>query len=132
MARRIESWKGKISLEYRYTAGVAGERFFSELKKGGRLMATRCDDCKVTYLPPRIYCERCLSPLEKWVEVSGPASLYSYTVTHQSGKAFVVGLAKFKGVEGGILAPVAPSKRKLKIGSPVKIVNKRGKLEISL
>jgi uncharacterized OB-fold protein len=132
MGDKVESWKGSISLEYRYTAGVAGERFLSELKKSGRLMATHCDACDVTYLPPRIYCERCLAPLEKWVEVKGPASLYSYTVTHPSGKAFVVGLAKIKGVEGGILAPVAPSRRKLKIGSPVKVITKRGKLELTL
>ena len=43
----------------------------------------------------------------------------------------VVVLADFKGVEGGILAPAAPSRRKPKIGSSVKVVNINGKLELS-
>lgn len=40
MQKKVEGLKGSISLEYRYTAGVAGERFFEEPKRSGRLMAT--------------------------------------------------------------------------------------------
>lgn len=132
MPKKVEGWKGSISLEYRYTAGVAGERFFKELKKSGRLMATRCEACDVTYLPPRIYCERCLGRLDKWVEVKGPAFLYSYTVTHPAGKPEVVGLAKFKGVEGGVLALIANSKERLRIGSTVRVLTKDGRMELSV
>ena len=44
-----------------------------------------------------------------WVEVKGQATLYSYTVVCEGRKAIVLGLARFKGVEGGVLAPVVRS-----------------------
>ncbi len=125
------SWKGAISLEYRYTAGVAGERFLNGLK-AGRLLAAHCDRCGVTYLPPRMYCERCLSGLKRWSEVDRKGYLYSYTVTHPGRRPVVVGLAKFKGIEGGILAPISVAKKKLRIGTAVKISIKGGKVSLSL
>ena len=64
-------WPGEIPIRHVYTAGVAGERFLRELKGRRRFMATRCDRCDYTYLPPRAYCERCFQKLKRWLEV-GP------------------------------------------------------------
>ena len=36
------SWEGEVPIYSVYTLGVAGERFFQELKQNGRLMGTRC------------------------------------------------------------------------------------------
>jgi uncharacterized OB-fold protein len=51
-----------------------------ELKDSGRLFGTRCDACQVTYAPARQYCERCLSPLDEWVEVPLAGTLASFTI----------------------------------------------------
>lgn len=68
----------------RYTAGVAGQRFFNELKEKGTLIGSRCDKCSITYVPARIYCERCFARLENWVDVGLKGTLFSHTVVHRA------------------------------------------------
>ena len=126
-----DGWKGSISLEYRYTAGVAGQKYLDGLKKG-RILATRCASCGVTYLPPRIYCERCLSRLDDWVEVKPEGELYSYTVTRTKDGPRVIGLARFDGVEGGVLAPIRETRKKLELGARARISLADGRAEIVL
>ncbi len=76
------AWKGEIPLQNRYTMGLAGERFFREIKDNARLMATHCPQCDYTYLPPRSYCERCFAELTEWVEVPSRGTVYAYTIVH--------------------------------------------------
>ncbi len=70
----------------RYTAGVAGQRFFEELKEKGKIFGTKCAACSVTYVPARIYCERCFARLEDkdWVDVGTEGTLFSFTVVHET------------------------------------------------
>ncbi|MBM4429237.1 MAG: Zn-ribbon domain-containing OB-fold protein [Chloroflexi bacterium] len=74
------AWCGEIPLQSRYTYGLAGENFFREILENARFMGTRCSKCHFTYVPPTIYCERCLSKLEEWVEVSTEGVVQSFTV----------------------------------------------------
>jgi uncharacterized OB-fold protein len=76
----IRTIEGDIPIQHVYTAGVAGERVLRELKDNGRLFGTRCATCQVTYAPARRYCERCLSPLDEWVEVPLAGTLASFTI----------------------------------------------------
>jgi uncharacterized OB-fold protein len=131
LAGTISGVKGKIALDYRYTAGVAGQRYLTELRKG-KLVGTRCDACAITYLPPRIYCEKCLRRIDRWVEVKGPAKLYSYTVVRIKGRTDVIGLARFAGVEGGILGHLDSGSARLAIGARVKLRIADGEVELSL
>lgn len=70
----------------RYTAGVAGQRFFEELKENGKIFGSKCNSCLITYVPARIYCERCFARLEEkdWVDVGTSGTVYSYTVVHKT------------------------------------------------
>ncbi len=70
----------------RYTAGVAGQRFFEELKENGRLFGSRCEDCNITYVPARIYCERCFNRLadKDWVDVGTEGTIFSFTFVHET------------------------------------------------
>jgi uncharacterized OB-fold protein len=70
----------------RYTAGVAGQRFFTELKENGKIYGSRCESCSVTFVPARIYCERCFARLveENWIDVGTEGTVYSYTIVHQT------------------------------------------------
>ena len=75
----------------RYTAGVAGQRFFEEIKENGKIYGSRCEDCAVTFVPARIYCERCFKRLQEdtdWIDVGTEGEIHSYTVVHKekSGK----------------------------------------------
>ena len=74
---------GEIPVNFAYTLGVAGERFFREIMENGRFMGTRCPQCEYTYLPARLYCERCFAGLDdQWVEVSSRGTVEAFTVAH--------------------------------------------------
>ncbi len=65
-----------------YTAGVAGQRFFEELKENGKIYGSKCEKCGLTYVPARIYCEKCFDHLleKDWVDVGIEGTIYSYTL----------------------------------------------------
>jgi len=114
-----------------YTYGIAGERFFREIKDNGKLMGTRCNKCDLTYLPPRIYCERCFSELEDWVEVSSKGSVYTYTLAYvdldglRLDEPLILALVKFDGIYGGLVHRLGEVKpEEVGIGMPVEIVLK--------
>lgn len=80
-AARLRHWPVSIEATYLYTAGVAGEKFFNELRKTGKILATECAGCAVEYLPPRIYCERCFGDLSAtWHAVRPEGVVESFTV----------------------------------------------------
>jgi hypothetical protein len=75
-------WEGEIPVNYVYTYGLGLEKFFRTLMDEGKFLASRCDGCGITYLPARIFCERCLGGLEETFTVSGTGRVYAYTVVH--------------------------------------------------
>ena len=71
---------GELSVSFRYTPGVGNTAFFEALRDRGEFLGSRCDACGVTYLPARVFCERCLDELEPAVEVGPEGELTSWTV----------------------------------------------------
>ncbi len=65
----IRHWPGDMEADYIYTLGVAGERFFKEIKENVRIMGAKCSCCDVVFVPPRVYCEKCFTRLDKWIDV---------------------------------------------------------------
>ena len=87
--RNIDNRYWNPGVEYfpvknRYTAGVAGQRFFEELNDNGKLYGTKCSKCNVTFVPARLFCERCFARLDEWVDVGLEGILYSFTVVHKT------------------------------------------------
>jgi uncharacterized OB-fold protein len=72
--------EGEIPIQSRYTCGLAGEKFFREIMDNARLLGTYCEKCDYTYVPPTLFCERCLAKLEDWVEVGPEGTVQSFTV----------------------------------------------------
>jgi uncharacterized OB-fold protein len=102
----LTHWRGNIPVDYVYTAGRAGERFFRGLMQG-KLVAAECTTCRVTYLPPRTYCERCFGRLEdNYVEVSPRGQVHAYTVCHKkldgtpSSTPILLGVIKINDTDG--------------------------------
>lgn len=109
----------------RYTAGVAGQRFFEELKAKGKIFGTTCGKCGITFVPARLFCERCFARLEDWIDVGLEGTLYSYTVVHKtkSGedkkKPSIIGAVKI--ADGLLIHHLKGCKEEeLYIGMPVK------------
>jgi hypothetical protein len=49
----------------------------------GRLLLTRCADCRAVIWYPRAICPECWSGTTEWFEASGRGTVYSYTVNHK-------------------------------------------------
>ena len=50
--------------------------------KSHQLVLQRCADCKAYQFPPEVACTACGSPNTAWTQVSGRATLYSWTVAY--------------------------------------------------
>jgi hypothetical protein len=125
------AWLGEMPVESRYTVGLAGERFFREIKDNARFVGTRCEGCSITYVPPRLYCERCFAKLDDWVEVKPTGTVHTYTVLHLAleGSSLeepeILAFVVLDGGDGGLvhrLGEVAPDE--LEIGMRVEAVFK--------
>ena len=79
MARTI---RGGLPVQFRYTPGVGNTAFLEALRDRGVLLGSRCEACSVTYLPARIFCERCMAELEPDTECGPQGDLTSWTVGH--------------------------------------------------
>ena len=78
--RRIE---GVLPVACRYTPGVGNTAFFEALRDRGTFLGARCADCGVTYLPARIFCERCLAGLTPDAQCGPEGTVESWTVAHE-------------------------------------------------
>ena len=107
--RDAVAWEGDIPITSRYTVGIAGERFFREIKDNGKLMATLCTECDMTYVPPRLYCQRCFAELEEWIEVPTTGRVYTFTVIHMDldknplPEPKVIAFIRLDGTDGGLV-----------------------------
>jgi uncharacterized OB-fold protein len=105
----LSSGPEDVKLYGQYTYGIAGERFFREIKDNGRIMGTKCQKCQLIYLPPRIYCERCFGELKDWVEIEGKGRIHSYTAVHidldgnRLDEPVLMALIEFPNVYGGLV-----------------------------
>ena len=79
----LRAWPGDFPVSHLYTMGIAGERFFRELKEGGRFLGTRCAACDHVYLPPSMFCPRCFASLEEWREVGPQGVVRALTTAHR-------------------------------------------------
>jgi uncharacterized OB-fold protein len=76
------SVRGDLPVGFRYTPGVANTAFFEALRDRGVLLGSRCHACEVTYLPARIFCERCFAELAAEAECGPGGVVESYSVGH--------------------------------------------------
>lgn len=60
------------------------ERFW-EATADGSLLLCQCTECMSVFYYPRTRCPKCGDPNGEWVEASGQGTVYSYTVTRQTG-----------------------------------------------
>ncbi|MEM0118571.1 MAG: zinc ribbon domain-containing protein [Conexivisphaerales archaeon] len=96
----LRSWTDKLPLHYIYTAGIAGEKFFSGLKMG-KLIASKCDICGTKYLPPKAYCTKCYRPIEEYHEAKAVGVVRSIAKDTKGQKVYC--FVTFEGYQGGIL-----------------------------
>lgn len=127
--RKLRHQIGHMECDYVYTAGIAGERFYIALRDEGKLLATHCDKCKITFMPPRMYCDKCFAELAKYHEVPSTGVIESYTITYfdMDGaplpEPLVLAFIKIDQTDGGLIHQIGGIKpESLKIGTKVAAV----------
>ena len=100
---------GELSVSFRYTPGVGNTAFFEALRDRGVFLGSRCEICGVTYLPARIFCERCLAELEPNAEYGPEGELISWTIArvdvddHDLERPVAYGLVRLDGADTVLL-----------------------------
>ncbi|MGC9346324.1 MAG: Zn-ribbon domain-containing OB-fold protein, partial [Candidatus Bathyarchaeales archaeon] len=104
---------------------------FKEIKENGRIMGAKCPRCKIVYVPPKMYCEKCFAKLEEWVDVGTKGVVHTFTVAtidvegKRLEKPVIFALIKFEGACGGLIHKIEETKpEKIKIGMKVEAVFK--------
>ena len=107
--RSFRHWPGNVEADYIYTSGIAGERFFRELRDHGRLLGAKCKECGTRWAPPKMFCEECFKEIEDFVELPRDGQVAATCVVRVdiTGAPLpapeVWGFVRFKGFEGGIV-----------------------------
>jgi uncharacterized OB-fold protein len=100
---------GELPVAFRYTPGVANTAFLEALQDRGVLLGSRCDGCGVTYLPARLFCERCFAELAADIECGPEGELISWTVGHVGiddeplPEPIAVGLVRLDGADTALM-----------------------------
>jgi len=117
-------WFGKVNFSP-YTKVTD----FAQYLKDGKLMASRCNKCGATSFPPRADCADCMSGDFEFFEISGKATLHTFTKIVAAPTGFedevpyIVGVADLEET-GRILAWIGDSidEEKIEIGMKLQVV----------
>lgn len=102
-----KAWQGALPVTSRYTYGLAGEKFFLEIKDNERIMGTYCENCDHTYVPGTLFCERCLNELNEWVDVGKVGEVHTFTLLFKnydgSDRKEPIAIAFIRIGDGGLI-----------------------------
>jgi uncharacterized OB-fold protein len=85
-AKRFLSISHTAALEYSWASGVATTRFLEGLKEG-QLWGRECEGCHRTMIPPRMYCEACFRPTDRWKQLRDSGRVATYSVSYVNADA---------------------------------------------
>jgi uncharacterized OB-fold protein len=124
----VRRWDGEFPVRHRYTPGVAGTAFFTALRDRGVLLGARCEACSFTYVPARLFCERCFAELAADTEVGPGGELVSFTIgfVGLEGEPLdepeTIGLVRLDGADSVLVHRVLDVDEPLEIGERVEVV----------
>jgi len=72
--------------KYSWSAGVAIGRYLAELRNA-RVVGRQCDKCGRTAVPPRMFCEWCFRPNDRWVILKDSGVVNTYSISHIAADA---------------------------------------------
>lgn len=119
---------GRVDVEYHWSAGIAGSKFFTELRENGKIMGTKCPECKRVLVPPRIFCEECFVDTDEWVEVSTSGEILTFAESYfglqgqRLEEPWYIGIIKLDGADGGLFHRIVKGESEIAIGGRVEAV----------
>jgi len=120
-----EKWFSNLPVTNRYTYGLAGEKFYRAFKELGKIYGTHCPHCHRTYVPATIFCEKCFTELNEWIDVGLIGELFTYTILYENVDGTLINLPQTIGfvkiAYGGLIhyiGGIQPDE--IQIGMPLK------------
>jgi len=120
---KLVIWRDNMEVDkFIYSAGIAGSTFIEGLARK-KLVGSRCPVCGRVFLPPSSYCEYDFAETVPYEINEDPFIELVITINYDDEGELLkdpvkIGLARFKGVTGGLLVRVEGD---LKSGSTAKI-----------
>lgn len=68
-----------VRAEFAWDAGEAIGGYLDGLR-AGRILGRWCRRCQRVLLPPRMFCEECFRPTDRWVELPGTGRVTAFSV----------------------------------------------------
>ena len=121
--------EGKVDLPFSYSAGRTASRFFTELRDKRRIMGKRCQKCNSVIVPAQLFCKKCFTETEEWVEVGPEGILITFTVVyrkenhHPKESPLAYGIVQLDGADTSLVHLLAETDvAQLKAGIRVRAV----------
>jgi len=127
----VSFWEGQIPMSYIYTVGRAGEQFLRELMNG-KILGAKCEVCNTTYVPAKIFCEKCFARLEdKYLDVGTKGTVHTFTQCYETYEGIrkespsIVAVIHIDGTQGFLVHWLGEIEfKEVCIGMPVEAVFK--------
>lgn len=109
---RLDTIVDTVALPYTWTTGPTLARFLEGLRKG-KILATRCPQCRRVLVPARQFCPRCFVDSEEWLEIADRGRLRTYTIVNYTYAGqpkpppYVIGIIDLEGADVGFVHYVA-------------------------
>jgi uncharacterized OB-fold protein len=71
----------EVDARYAWDTGIAVSEFLRGLRRGV-ILARECRQCRRVLVPPRMFCEQCFRPTDRWVEVADTGRVNTYSICH--------------------------------------------------
>jgi uncharacterized OB-fold protein len=71
----------EVDARYAWDVGVAVGEYLRGLRRGV-ILARECRRCRRVLVPPRMFCEECFRPTDRWVEVEDTGRVNTFSVCY--------------------------------------------------
>jgi uncharacterized protein len=71
----------EVDARYAWDTGVAVGEFLRGLRRGV-VLARECRSCRRVLVPPRMFCEQCFRPTDRWVEVEDTGRVNTFSICY--------------------------------------------------
>jgi uncharacterized OB-fold protein len=70
-----------VEARYAWDTGIAVSEYLRGLRDG-RIVGRYCRRCRRTVVPPRMFCEQCFRPTDRWVEVGDTGRVNTFSICY--------------------------------------------------
>ncbi|MGH2712001.1 MAG: Zn-ribbon domain-containing OB-fold protein [Actinomycetota bacterium] len=70
-----------VDARYAWDAGIAVGEYLRGLKRGV-ILGRECRNCRRILVPPRMFCEECFRPTDRWIEVEDTGTVNTFSICY--------------------------------------------------